>query len=450
MSQTSIVKSRLKNSISIKLLVIGLLLLILQIPQLFVQFLVQERQSMQFEAKQTIKQRWGGNQHIGPPLVNTSHKAERVVNGKKQMMVINSQILPASFKLNAKIDASTRYLGIYEVPVFVADVRMSGKIEIDSVKNLDQKEDWSLDHIFIPIESMRGLKAVNELKINNQDVEVSQQQIQINGQTGISLDLSPLNLRLDKADLKLSYLIGLSLAGSEQFSVLPMAGQSDIDIKANWPSPSFNGDFLPAQRAIDEKGFSAQWQVNELNHNLGRVIRHTPEQNNSASQRFNSYSGSTHWPSLGVQILIPADNYQVNERTIKYSLLIMVLTFAGFFLAETFFKLRLHPFQYLLIGFSLTAFYLLLLSISEYLYFNLAFGIAALANISLIVGYCSVILKQRKRGVLTGLLFAVLYAFIFVLVKSEQSSLLMGAIGIWVFLGLVMYLTREIDWYEDV
>ena len=453
MPQPNMIKTKLKNNISIKLLVIGVLLLILQIPQMFVQFLIDERQSMHYEARQTITQRGGGSQHIGPPLLSTSHEIEEIVEGKSQLKTINSQVLPASFHLSADINASTRYLGIYEVPVFVARVMMNGEIEIDPLKYLGQSKEWKIDHVFIPVKSMRGLKAVNVLKVNDHDVEVSQQQIQLNGQTGISLDLTHLTFNLNEPTLRLSYLIDLTVAGSEQFSVLPMAGQSDIDVKANWPSPSFNGDFLPAQRTIDEQGFSAQWQVNELNHNLGRVMSHSldhPSKQNNASHRFNSYSDPSYWPNLGVEILIPADNYQVNERTIKYSLLIMVLTFAGFFLAEVFFKLRLHPFQYILIGFSLTAFYLLLLSISEYLYFNLAFGIAAFANISLIAGYCSVILKQRQRGLLTGLLFTVLYAFIFVLVKSEQSSLLMGAIGIWVFLALVMYLTRKIDWYNDI
>lgn len=454
MSEPTAVKIKLKNSISIKLLVIGLLLLILQIPQLFVQFLVQERQSMQYEAQQTITQRWGGSQHIGPPLLNTSRLVKKTVKGESQVFTVNNQILPASFKLQAELDASTRYLGIYEVPVFVASVKMSGEIEIDPLKYLGQSQDWQIENIFIPIKSMRGLKAVNALTINGKKVELSQQQIQLNGQSGISLDLSALPLQFNESVIRLRYLIDLTVAGSEQFSVLPMAGQSDIIIKANWPSPSFNGEFLPAQRTITEQGFSAQWQVNELNHNLGRVLSHplsdSAAQASGASQHFNSYAGSTQWPDLGVQILIPADNYQVIERTIKYSLLIMVLTFAGFFLAEMFFKLHLHPFQYLLVGFSITAFYLLLLSISEYIHFDWAFMLAALANISLISGYCSVILKQKRRGLLTGFLFTLLYGFIFILVKAEQSSLLMGAIGIWVFLALVMYLTRKIDWYEGL
>ncbi len=145
--------------------------------------------------------------------------------------------------------------------------------------------------------------------------------------------------------------------------------------------------------------------------------------------------------------MIAANVYQVNERSVKYSFLIVLLSFAAFFLAELFFKLRLHPFHYLIIGVSLSVFYLLLLSISEFLHFNKAFMIAASAITVMVSGYCSVVLKQRKRGVLTGLFFASLYGFIFVLVKAEHSSLLMGSIAIWLILSTVMYLTRKIDWY---
>ena len=169
---------------------------------------------------------------------------------------------------------------------------------------------------------------------------------------------------------------------------------------------------------------------------LGRVLE--------SNKRYDLSSIGT----FGVEVLIPANIYQVNERTVKYALLIMLLTFAGFFLAEMFFKLRLHPFQYLLIGFALSIFYLLLLSLSEYLHFDWAFLLAAASTVLLISGYCAVILGNKRRGALTASLFILLYGFIFVLVKAEQLSLLMGAIGIWVFLAAVMYLTRKIDWYN--
>ena len=76
------------------------------------------------------------------------------------------------------------------------------------------------------------------------------------------------------------------------------------------------------------------------------------------------------------------------------------------------------------------------------------FLISASSIILLIGGYCSVVLQQRNRGIFTGILFAILYGFIFILVKAEQTSLLMGAIGIWLILALIMYLTRKIDWYN--
>ncbi len=445
MTDSKTLKSKLQSSISVKLLVIALLLLILQIPQLLVRSVIDERQGMHYQAKHTISQRWGGAQYIGAPLLRAQHTETHVADGKTVNTVINSQILPATFNVDITMDATKRYLGMYEVPVFVTSIKMQGEINFDAQQYFGQSTHWQIDSLFIPIKSMRGLKGIKTLKVNNQTVQLSQQQMQIDGRKGISLDLEAAGLD-HLAKQRLSYEIELSLAGSGDFSVLPMAGQTVVNMQANWPAPSFNGDFLPAERTINDQGFKAQWQVNELNHNLGRVLRYLPGNTSSAREHY-SYNQQEKWPILGVQVLIPADIYQVNERTVKYSLLIMILTFAGFFLAEMFFKLRLHPFQYLLIGFSLTVFYLLLLSVSEYIHYDWAFMLAAVANVMLIGGYCSVVLGQRRRGLYTGLLFAVLYGFIFVLVKAEQASLLMGAIGIWLFLAWVMYLTRKIDWY---
>jgi inner membrane protein len=254
----------------------------------------------------------------------------------------------------------------------------------------------------------------------------------MNGLLGFEVDLEDL-----PQNLKLNYQIELSLIGSNQLDILPLARETIIHMQSNWNSPSFVGDSLPDERQITKQGFSATWNINNLIQN---TTKEATTQNNFVMEQ--SY------PSIGVKILIPANIYQVNERTVKYSFLIVLLTFAGFFLAELFFKLQLHPFQYLLIGVSLSVFYLLLLSLSEYLLFNLAFLISASSIILLIGGYCSVVLQQRVRGLYTGLLFTVLYGFIFILVKAEQTSLLMGAIGIWLILALVMYLTRKIDWYK--
>ncbi len=437
MANIQAVKEKLSQSISLKLIVIAFLLLILQIPMSYVSGLIYERQSMQTQAQNEIAQRWGGTQHIGSPMLSVQYKKNIKTKDKDGTEKIVSyqyedQVLAADFKAKIDLDANKRYLGIYEVPVFTVKVQLSGFIEIDPDLHLGKHDSWSINQLFLPIKEMRGLKSIDKILINEQNAKLSQQQHKYEGLTGLNVSLKDFSQQT-----RLNYEIDLTLSGSEQFDIIPLAGQTQVKIQSNWPSPSFIGNFLPTNREISPEGFVANWQVNELNHNFGRVLKGDKH-----------YGLVNNKPSFGVKVLIPADIYQVNERTVKYGLLIMLLTFAGFFLAEMFFQLKLHPFQYILIGFSLTVFYLLLLAFSEYLRFAWAFLFAALAIIGLIAGYCSVVLKQRKRGIYTGILFALLYGFIYIMVRAEQASLLMGAIGIWLFLAAVMYLTRKINWYS--
>ena len=422
---------RLSNSISVKLAVIAFLLLILQIPAAYVGSLIQERKSLQYEAENKVTQAWGGLQHIGAPILEVEYQVKKHIDNKDTVVTRVNKILAEQFNLDIKVDAEKRYFGIYELPVFVSQLKLTGSIILDADMHIDGHSHWSVKRLFIPIKEMRGLKKVNYLNVNNVPRKRSKQQEPYMGLNGFWIDVSS----LEQAQT-VNFDIGLVLAGSRRLNILPLAGQSDVRMQSNWPSPSFKGSFLPETRVIEDTGFQAKWSVNELNHGLGRVL----EQN----KKYELESMG----AFGVEILIPANIYQVNERTVKYSLLVMLLTFAGFFLAEMFFKLRLHPFQYLLIGFSLSVFYLLLLSLSEYLYFDWAFVLSSLSTVVLISGYCMVVLGNKRRGLSTAGIFLLLYGFIFVLVKAEQLSLLMGAIGIWMFLAAVMYLTRKIDWYN--
>jgi len=436
MTSTEQIKSKLSNSISVKLVVIFLLILLMQIPLSFVRGLIDERQQMQHQAQRDISNRWGGSQYIGSPLLNIYSVNRNILNSHDKAtnsnLTRNHSIQATKFDLDVNLNVEKRYLGIYEAAIFTSQVEIKGIIDIPSELAILEGGEIKL---FIPIKQIKGLKKLHSIKINNKSVNFSLQQTRMNNLNGFELDLTGF-IKQKSLIFELEFL----LVGSQQFDVLPLAKESNIKIQSNWNAPSFVGDYLPDERSLSETGFKAHWTINNIIQNIGK-------NNNTVQTYSNNFIGNQTLPTIGVKVIIPANIYQVNERTVKYSFLIVLLTFAGFFLAELFFKLRLHPFQYLLIGVSLTVFYLLLLSISEYLLFNWAFMIASGSIILLISSYCAVVLQQRSRGVYTGLLFTILYGFIFVLVKAEETSLLMGSIGIWLMLALVMHLTRKIDWY---
>ena len=150
--------------------------------------------------------------------------------------------------------------------------------------------------------------------------------------------------------------------------------------------------------------------------------------------------------AFGVGLYLPADAYQKTERSLKYAILFVVLTFATFFLYEVLAPVELHPVQYLLVGAAICLFYLLLLSISEQAPFPLAYAISSAAIVVLISGYSAAILRGRLRALVLGGLLGLLYGYLYVLLQAEDQALLLGSVGLFAILGTLMYLTRRIDW----
>lgn len=124
------------------------------------------------------------------------------------------------------------------------------------------------------------------------------------------------------------------------------------------------------------------------------------------------------------------------------------MRYRGIYMFEVFGNLRLHPFQYLLVGFANCLFYLLLLSLSEHTSFVVAYAVSAVASTALVVGYSANILKSLSRVLTMLALLAGLYTFLYVTLRAEQYAMLIGAAALFIILATIMYLTRRLDWYR--
>jgi len=152
---------------------------------------------------------------------------------------------------------------------------------------------------------------------------------------------------------------------------------------------------------------------------------------------------------FGVKLVNVADHYQKSSRSAKYAILVILFVFLSFFLNEVITKQRVHPFQYILVGFAVLVFYLLLLSISEQLGFNLAYLISALSVITMVLFYTRTFLKTWLNAIIQTLILTFSFGFIFVLMQLETLALLVGSIGLFVVLALTMFFTRKINWYNE-
>ena len=193
--------------------------------------------------------------------------------------------------------------------------------------------------------------------------------------------------------------------------------------------------FLPVNRVINESGFDANWQISHLNRNFPQTWL-----NNDYD-----FVGS----SSGVGFFLAVNHYQKSERSSKYAIMFIALTFLLFLLIEILNKKRIHPIQYLLVGFAIILFYILLVSLSEQMAFNLAYLISSLAIVFLITAYIYSSYQSKLFTILTFLVLALLYTFLYVILQMQDYSLLIGSIGLFLVLGTFMYLTRKINWYKE-
>jgi len=147
---------------------------------------------------------------------------------------------------------------------------------------------------------------------------------------------------------------------------------------------------------------------------------------------------------LGIRL---ADSYRSTRRSLHYITLFLGLVFLTYFLFEVHTGKRVHVAQYALVGVAQTVFYLLLLSFAEHLGFDVSFLIAGTCTIALLSINAEWVFHSRKLALRALVVFTILYAFIYVLLRVEAYALLVGAIASFAAVAAAMYATRNVDWY---
>jgi inner membrane protein len=258
-------------------------------------------------------------------------------------------------------------------------------------------------------------------------------------ETGVALKGSGLSafvpINKDKQDKAYKFSFDVDINGSDSIEFVPLGRETKVTLTSNWPSPSFDGAFLPDERNVTNNGFEAKWKILELNRDYPQVWAGSLAQDIQAS-------------SFGVRLLVMVDEYQKNTRSVKYAIMFIALTFMVFFFVEVLNRIRIHPIQYILVGLSLVLFFSLLLSITEHLNFNLAYLISSLATVMLITLYSKTIFKNTRLTLIQGGVLAAIYIFLYTIIQMEDYSLLFGSIGLFVVMAIVMYISRKIDWYS--
>jgi inner membrane protein len=230
----------------------------------------------------------------------------------------------------------------------------------------------------------------------------------------------------------------LELRGMEALELVPLGLDTTVSISSNWQHPQFSGMFLPTTHNVEESGYQAKWHVSAFASNIVEKVKGC--ENGNCKALLSSVFGVNH--------IEPVDVYLRSERSVKYSLLFIGLSFISFFLFELLKKLPIHPIQYTLVGCAIALFYMLLFSLSEHVNFFVAYFFATVSCVSLMFFYLMFVLKGKKEAAVFSILLSILYSLLFVIISAEDYGLLMGSVLSFVTLAVVMMFTRNIDWYE--
>ena len=426
------------RSASIKVAIIVFLTLVLLIPVSMIDSVIRDRRSNENVAAQDIGRSWGLEQVVTGPVLRLPYEDSRVtVYGAPFLQPKSLYILASDLRVDADVTSELRYRGIHTVPVFSAVVGMEGSIGLGALEELGidpAAVDWNNAELLLGISDAKGVAQIPEARVDGVPARFRPGTEQIPGlppQLGAALiDI--------KGDKRLDIGITLRVNGTGSLSFLPLADSAEVKMSSEWPSPSFSGRFLPLTREVDADGFEASWQVPSLGRKLPAYWVDTHTAGDEAANG-----------AFGVRFIQPVGLYQLMLRAIKYAVLFVGLTFVSYFVVEVVADLRLHPLQYLLVGLANTLFYLLLLSLAEHIGFDLAYAVSAVASGVLIIGYSASVLAKRSRAALIAAVLAGLYAFLYLTLKAESYALLAGALGLWVVLAAIMYLTRGINWYGN-
>lgn len=427
-----------------KIILVAALIALLWLPVGVIHNLVLERAELNQQVQQQIADSSGGPQLLSGPLLVLELEATQVPSTDKTAAHRQYLLQQADdLQLSSEVQTEQRSRGLYRARVYQSQHQMKASFAAVAAELLANTAAGQADAprikaawISFAVNDSRGFTRLPQLKLNGELQHIA---------TGSKLSFLPegfhLPLPLSQLEQAMTLELSLELQGSTSLNVLPVARNSQWQLRSNWPDPAFQGRYLPQQREISPSGFSAHWQSSELSNPAGLELSRCFGQPSCKALTEQAFS---------VSLIEAVDPYQQTERAIKYAILVIVLSFAWFYLAEllSHTHFQLHPMHYLLVGLTLVMFYLLLLSLAELIGFRAAYWLASLACALLLYGYLTAVLQSKQRSVAVTAAYLALQGLLYLILQAETFALLSGTLLLFATLAVLMLSTRRLNWQQ--
>ena len=436
----SVLIRNISRSIGLKLLLVCGLALFMTIPSFFVGDIVEERSKRAQDVIQEISGRTGGQQTFLGPLLSIPYTMPPSYKGGPTERGLYL-VFPAKGEVAVKVRTEERRRSLFKVPVYQADLQFDATFDLTGVPSgapAGAEMDWGQAGVVLGVSDVRGALADGTLTANgNTSTLVPAENI---GGENPHPPLAYFGARvpdLAKPNATFNVTANLRFSGAQRLAVLAYGKSTHFSVEGDWPSPGFDGGFLPVKRTVSAQGFTGEWSVPFL-------ARGAP------AEGTNAIVSTLDHTSMGISFIEVADPYQSVSRSVKYALLFVGLLFLSYFVFEATSGKRVHAAQYVLVGIAHMIFYLLLLSFAERVGFNWGFLMAGGATVLLLSANTKWIFASTVQGLRALFVFSLLYFFIYLLLRLEDNALLVGAVASFLAVAAAMYFTRNIDWYSAI
>lgn len=370
-----------------KVFLMGLMCCVLMFGVLAIWIMSYSRESSNKEVAESIVNQWGKSVYIQGPTA-------------KENLDSVEWVRPLKFDCQAEVATKSLHRSIYEAEVFTANVSMSGSFDRDSLRALGDTVVFELGVLTKQIANLKPFKICGkEISLHKSDYYLFAK------------------VNLYELPETIEFSTDFEVRGSEALFIKQIGESSTVTINGEASNPSYNGYSLPIERSRRGSRFSAKWE-------------------DSVPDGV-TYTGELGF--VGTNFLVGVDRYQKVERSMKYSFIIIILTFISVLFVEIMRKQPIPLLNYFHIGAALIIFYSLLLSFVELIPFGFAYFIASAMTVALITGYMWKMLQSRKLGLSIGGVLSLMYLFCYIMLSISTYALLFGSLLLFFSLAAMMY-----------
>ena len=423
-----------------KIVLIGLMTVICGLVSLCIMSIVYERERLSEETQFEVSKSWSGSQtFVGPVL------CVPVSESGKAGIYTCLYVFPEHMNVEATVKNENLHRGIFDASVYNAAVNIEGTFnlkdmvertfDVDSQKSL--WIDWEHGQVITAIADAKGLEEGIQITLNDSSIILDEHFNEYGCKELSSIFGYPYEEVCELVNLKgmlkkeVKFSLKTNLKGSGELHFAPIGKDSKVTMHGNSTDPSFMGMTLPSTREITEDGFTATWKVNNISRKAD-------------DQVFYSKDTSMSFDTVGTKFLVRGGQYTQTNRALKYAFLVIFLSLVAVFFGEMSVGSEINALNYLLIGAALVLFYLMLLSLAEWIGFGLAYIASAVLILGMVALYLNAIVHDKKTATAICLFIGLVDVFIYILLNIADMALLVGTFGLFIVLGIAMFFSLRI------